>query len=158
MSTSPARPGQRNLGVRLPRHVHARWGADHCRSSTRTDGTTTGRLPLATRGRRIGGRGHDVLRGTDGPDRLVGGSGRDRVNGSADATRARAKLAHVRAPALSQPLRGSSEIFCQTLRDMPVVSVSRSLTVVSTSESCDSSAHSAATLPISDSSSEQYSR
>ena len=50
---------------------------------------------------------------------------------------------------------GSSWIFCQILRDIPVVSVSIVLTVSRTTGSCDCSAHSAAVLPTRLSSSEQ---
>ena len=50
---------------------------------------------------------------------------------------------------------GSSEIFCQIFPDMPVVMVSMVLMVSRTRASSDSSAQSAATLPIRESNSEQ---
>ena len=51
--------------------------------------------------------------------------------------------------------RGSSEIFCQILTDMSVVSDSIERTVSSTTESVECSAHRAAVLATSDSISEQ---
>src|SRR5437773_590682 len=49
-------------------------------------------------------------------------------------------------------------IFCQILRDSPVVSVSTSFTASSSTGSCESWTYNAATLLVSDSSSEQESR
>ena len=60
---------------------------------------------------------------------------------------------HVVPVGTSEPRSGthaarSSEIFCQIFRDSPIVNVSTSLTVSSTTASVDSSAHSAAVLEI----------